>query len=60
MAWETRADRVLVHDHRQEVTRAVQNEVTRAKRAEECPEPELLRLAADILQQVVQQGANGY
>ncbi|MER7366334.1 hypothetical protein [Nonomuraea wenchangensis] len=56
----TRADRVLVHDHRQEVTRAVQNEVTRANRAEECPEPELLRLAADILQQVVQQGASGY
>ncbi|MET8992222.1 hypothetical protein ABZW49_42815 [Nonomuraea wenchangensis] len=38
----TRADRVLVHDHRQEVTRAVQNEVTRAKRAEDCPEPEPL------------------
>ncbi|MEV4374743.1 hypothetical protein AB0J71_47360 [Nonomuraea sp. NPDC049637] len=56
----TRADWVLVHDHRQEVTRAVQNEIDNAARAEKCPEPELLRLAADILQQVVQQGASGY
>ncbi|WP_185845002.1 hypothetical protein [Nonomuraea sp. WAC 01424] len=56
----TRADWVLVHDHRQEVTRQVQDEVDDAARAEECPEPELLRLAADILQEVVQQGASGY
>jgi hypothetical protein len=38
----------------------VQNEVNDAQRAEECPEPELLRLAADILEEVVQQGASGY
>ncbi|MGP3920547.1 hypothetical protein [Nonomuraea sp. 10N515B] len=56
----TSADWVMVHDHRQEVTRAVQDQVTAAGRAEQCPDPELLRLAADILEQIVQQGASGY
>lgn len=56
----TRADWVMVHDHRQEVTRAVQDEIHSSSRAEQCPDPELLRLAADILEQVVRQGASGY
>ncbi|TMR90657.1 hypothetical protein [Nonomuraea basaltis] len=50
----------MVYDHRQEITRDVQSEVLRAHRAEARPEPELLRLAADILEQVVQQRASGY
>ncbi|MBT2232525.1 hypothetical protein [Nonomuraea sp. NEAU-A123] len=56
----TVGDRVMVHDHRQQVTRDAQDLVNQAHRAEERPEPELLRLAADILEQVVQQGASGY
>ncbi|MGV9383453.1 hypothetical protein ACWDRB_47105 [Nonomuraea sp. NPDC003707] len=53
----TRADWVMVHNHRQEVTRAVESEI-RAERTN--TSAEVLRLAADILEEVVQQGASGY
>ncbi|MEV7006860.1 hypothetical protein [Streptosporangium sp. NPDC051022] len=53
-------DRVMVHDHRQGVTRDVQNQVVQLYRRGGRPEPELLRLAADILEQVVRPGTSGY
>lgn len=54
------SDRVMVHDHRQQITRDVQTQVVRLHRGGGHPEPELLRLAADILEQVVRPGAAGY
>lgn len=56
----TNSDRIMVHNHRQEVTRAVQHEVVAAHRGERRPEAEVLSLAADILEEVVRQGASGY
>ncbi|MFC3985196.1 hypothetical protein [Streptosporangium jomthongense] len=57
------ADRVMVHAHRQEVTRDVKNQVTHLRynaRPLGPQDAEVLRLAADILDQVVQPGASGY
>ncbi|MFI9553172.1 hypothetical protein [Nonomuraea endophytica] len=59
-ATATLADRVAVHSHRQEVTRSVQHALNSCSRAQRQPEPQLLRLAAAILAEVVQQGASGY
>ncbi|TMR14102.1 hypothetical protein ETD86_29595 [Nonomuraea turkmeniaca] len=56
----TRADWVMLHDHRQQITRDVQDQVTRLHRSSGRPEPELLSLAADILEEVVRPWANGY
>ncbi|MEU4233342.1 hypothetical protein AB0F17_54435 [Nonomuraea sp. NPDC026600] len=44
----------------EQATRDVQHQIVLAHRGETAPEPDLLRLAADILQEVVQQEASGY